>query len=66
MEINQNINSPICCVIWDMPLSDEKLQILAEYEKVEFCGSFNQPVDNLPSGLKSLTSGFSFNQSVDK
>ena len=54
MEINQNINSPICCVGWDMPLSDKILQKLAKYEKVEFGIHFNQPIDNLPSGLKKI------------
>ena len=30
MDTNQNINSPICCVGWDMPLTDEILQEMAK------------------------------------
>ena len=49
----------------DAPLSDEILQEMAKYEIVRFCNIFNQPVGNLPTGIKILTFGSSFNQTVD-
>ena len=58
----------------DVPLSDEILQEMAKYEIVEFCDSFNQPVelgdilsptDNLPSGVKSLTISKNYRKPLD-
>ena len=57
----------------NVPLTDEILEKMVKYDFVEFCYDFNQSVDNLSvfnqeigkKGLKSLTFGNNFNQSVD-
>jgi len=49
----------------DIPLTDEILQEMAKYEIVEFCNLFDQPIDDLPSGVKSLTISKKYRKTLD-
>jgi len=47
------------------PLTDKILEKMSKYDYVEFDNYFNQPIDNLPLGLKSIILGNYFDQSIN-
>ena len=36
-------------------LTEEILKEMTKYNIIEFCKTFNQPIDNLPSEIQSIT-----------
>ena len=58
---------------YNIPFSDRVLEILSNCNTIIFnenfsknaFSKFNQPVDNLPNSIQTLTFGYCFNQTVD-
>lgn len=47
------------------PLTNEELEIIGKYPKLEFGANFDQSVDNLPVGIKEIIFGCNFNKTID-
>ena len=65
LEYEDKIKYIVFVVNRNTPLTDRILEKMSKYDYVEFDNYFNQPIDNLPVGLKSIILGNYFDQPVD-